>query len=179
VYHDDAYESEANAAPEIGIDSSLIPQSRTETGPRKVKLVKISEDLMALYNSLVVCRFVIYPAGVSLQTLQSLFKSITGWDASLMELMRVGERSFNLTRAFNAREGFTRKDDTLPQRVMEPLADGALKGEGFPQHVLDEMLNLYYDNRGWDQKRGWPTSEKLKELDLGWVADDLSKRGLL
>ena len=179
VYHDDAYESEANAAPEIGIDSSLIPQSRTETGPRKVKLVKISEDLMALYNSLVVCRFVIYPAGVSLQTLQSLFKSITGWDASLMELMRVGERSFNLTRAFNAREGFTRKDDTLPQRVMEPLADGALKGEGYPQHVLDEMLNLYYDNRGWDQKRGWPTSEKLKELDLGWVVDDLSKRGLL
>ncbi|MCW4038165.1 MAG: aldehyde ferredoxin oxidoreductase family protein [Candidatus Bathyarchaeota archaeon] len=179
VYHDDAFESEANAAPEIGIDSSLIPQSRTETGPRKVKLVKISEDLMALYNSLVICRFVFYPAGVPLQTLTGLFKSVTGWDASPMELLRVGERSFNLTRAFNAREGFTREDDALPQRVRAPLPDGALKGEAYPQQVLDEMLDLYYDNRGWDRKRGWPARKKLNELDLGWVADDLSKRGLL
>jgi aldehyde:ferredoxin oxidoreductase len=96
-----------------------------------------------------------------------------------MELLRVGERSFNLTRAFNAREGFTRADDALPQRVRAPLADGALKGEAYPQQVLEEMLDLYYDNRGWDRKRGWPGRKKLNELDLGWVADDLSKRGLL
>jgi aldehyde:ferredoxin oxidoreductase len=179
VHHDDSFESEANAAPEIGIDSSLIPQSRTETGPRKVKLVTISEDLMALYNSLVICRFVFYPAGVPLQTLMGIFKSVTGWDASPMELLRVGERSFNLTRAFNAREGFTRADDALPQRVRDPLTDGALKGEAYPQQVLEEMLDLYYDNRGWDRKRGWPSRKKLNELDLGWVGDDLSKRGLL
>jgi aldehyde:ferredoxin oxidoreductase len=179
VHHDDSFESEANAAPEIGIDSSLIPQSRTETGPRKVKLVTISEDLMALYNSLVICRFVFYPAGVPMQTLMGIFKSVTGWDASPMELLRVGERSFNLTRAFNAREGFTRADDALPQRVRDPLTDGALKGEAYPQQVLEEMLDLYYDNRGWDRKRGWPSRKKLNELDLGWVGDDLSKRGLL
>ena len=179
VYHDDAFENEANAAPEIGIDASLIPQGRTETGARKVKLVRISEDLMALYNSLVVCRFVFYPAGVSLTTLRGLFRSVTGWDASFTELMQVGERSFNLTRAFNAREGFTRKDDVLPQRLAEPLPEGALKGEAIPRPVLEEMLDLYYTYRGWDGTRGWPTRGKLDELGLGWVADDLSRRSLI
>ncbi len=179
MYHDDAFENEANAAPEIGIDATLIPQSRTETGLRKVKLVKISEDLMALYNSLVICRFVFYPAGVPLQTLLGLFQAVTGWAATPQELLRVGERSFNLTRAFNAREGFTRVDDALPPRVREPLADGALQGEAYPQPVLEEMLDLYYDQRGWDRRRGWPTRATLHALDLGWVEDDLSRRGLL
>ncbi len=179
MYHDDAFENEANAAPEIGIDATLIPQSRTETGLRKVKLVKISEDLMALYNSLVICRFVFYPAGVPLQTLLGLFQAVTGWAATPQELLRVGERSFNLTRAFNAREGFTRADDALPPRVREPLADGALQGEAYPQPVLEEMLDLYYGQRGWDRRRGWPTRATLNALDLGWVEDDLSRRGLL
>jgi len=148
VYHDDSFENEANVAPEIGIDSTLVPQGRTETGPRKVKLVKICEDLMALYNSLVICRFVFYPAGVSIKTFMGIFRSVTGWNASPMELLRVGERSFNLTRAFNAREGFTRSDDTLPKRVMEPLPEGMLKGEAYPPDVLENMLDLYYDLQG-------------------------------
>ena len=179
IYHDDSFENEANIAPEIGIDSSLVPQSRTENGPRKVKLVKICEELMALYNSLVICRFVFYPAGVSIKTLMGIFKSVTGWDASAKELLLVGERSFNLTRAFNAREGFTRKDDNLPKRVMEPLPEGTLKGEAFPANALENMLDLYYDYRGWDRKRGWPKTETLEELGLERVAEDLSKRGLI
>jgi len=141
--------------------------------------VRISEDLMALYNSLVVCRFVFYPAGVSLTTLRGLFRSVTGWDASFTELMQVGERSFNLTRAFNAREGFTRNDDVLPQRLAEPLPEGALKGEAMPRSVVEEMLDLYYTYRGWDGTRGWPTRTKLDELSLGWVAEDLSRRRLI
>jgi len=175
VYHDDSFEKEANVAPEIGIDSSLVPQNRTETGPRKVKLVKICEDLMALYNSLVICRFVFYPAGILMKTFMGIFRSVTGWDASPLELLQVGERSFNLTRAFNAREGFTRKDDVLPMRVMEPLSEGVLKGEAFPADVLESMLDLYYDYRGWDRKTGWPKREKLLEVGLEWVAEDLAR----
>jgi aldehyde:ferredoxin oxidoreductase len=179
VYHDDCFENPANAAPEIGIDSSLVPQSRTETGSRKVKLVKICEDLMALYNSLVVCRFVFYPAGVSIRNLMGLFRSVTGWDASPPELLEVGERSFSLTRAFNAREGFTRKDDNLPTRVMSPLSEGPLAGEAYPTDVLQGMLDLYYDDRGWDRERGWPKREKLQQLGLQFVTDDLASRGLM
>ena len=179
VYHDDSFENEKNRAPEIGIDETLVPQSITETGPRKVKLVKISEDLMGLYNSLVVCRFTFYPAGITIKTFMDIFRSITGWDASPKELLLVGERSFNLTRAFNAREGFTRKDDTLPRRVMEPLPEGPLKGEAFTPDTLNSMLDLYYEYRGWDKERGWPTREKLEELGLDTVIKDLEKRGLL
>ena len=179
TYHDDAFQSEKNLAPEIGLDSTLIPQSITEMTPRKVKAVKISEDLMGLYNSLVVCRFTFYPAGIKINTLMEIFKSVTGWDASPKELLLVGERSFNLTRAFNAREGFTRKDDVLPRRVMEPLSEGPLKGEGFPRDALNKMLDLYYEYRGWDKERGWPTREKLKELGLNMVIEDLEKRGLI
>ena len=179
VYHDDSFENEINIAPEIGIDSSLVPQSRTETGPRKVKLVKINEDLMALYNSLVVCRFLFFPAGISIKTFMDLFRSVTGWDVSPLGLLKVGERSFNLTRAFNAREGFTRKDDTLPERVMEPLTEGPLKGEAYSAQVLEGMLDLYYDYRGWDRRQGWPKREKLEELGLEWVAQDLSRRRII
>ncbi len=179
VYHDDSFETEANIAPEIGIDSSLVPQSRTETGPRKVKLVKICEDLMGLYNSLVVCRFVFYPAGVSIKTFMNLFRSVTGWHASPLELMEVGERSINLTRAFNAREGFTRCDDILPERVMKPLPEGALKGEAYPDNALQNMLDLYYDYRGWDKNLGLPKREKLEKLGLGRVAEDLMRRGII
>jgi aldehyde:ferredoxin oxidoreductase len=179
VYHDDSFETEANIAPEIGIDSSLVPQSRTETGPRKVKLVRICEDLMGLYNSLVVCRFVFYPAGVSIKTFTNLFRSVTGWNASPMELLEVGERSINLTRAFNAREGFTRCDDILPERVMKPLPEGALKGEAYEDSVLQNMLDLYYDYRGWDKNLGLPKREKLEELGLGRVAENLVRRGII
>ncbi len=179
VYHDDSFETAANVAPEFGIDESLVPQGRTETGPKKTKLVKIGEDLVSLYNSLVVCRFTFYPAGISAKTFMSIYKAVTGWDDSAQELLRVGERSFNLTRAFNAREGFTRKDDMLPARVMMPLSEGPLQGEAYPADVLGKMISLYYGYRGWDTKTGLPKKEKLKELGLEWVAEDLSKRGLI
>jgi aldehyde:ferredoxin oxidoreductase len=179
VYHDDSFETTANIAPEIGIDASLVPQNRTETSPRKVRLVKISEDLMGLYNSLVVCRFVFYPAGVSLSTFRGLFHAVTGWNADPKDLLRVGERSFNLTRAFNAREGFSRRDDTLPARVRAPLSEGPLQGEGYPSDVLGQMLDLYYSFRGWDSTTGHPRRAKLHDLGLDWVADDLATRQLL
>jgi len=63
--------------------------------------------------------------------------------------------------------------------VMEPLPEGVLKGEAYPPNVLEGMLDLYYDYRGWDRRRGWPKREKLEELGLEWVADDLSRRGLI
>ncbi|MCW4040698.1 MAG: aldehyde ferredoxin oxidoreductase C-terminal domain-containing protein, partial [Candidatus Bathyarchaeota archaeon] len=173
VYHDDTFENEGIAAPEIGVDTTLLPVTRTDIGPKKVKVVKIYEDLMALYNSLVLCRFVFYPAGVSLKTFEDLFTAVTGWQMTVPELVRVGERSFNLTRAFNAREGFTRKDDTLPKRLTQPLPDGVHAGEAFSSADLESALDLYYEYRGWDHDTGWPTQPKLRQLDLAWVSAHL------
>ncbi|HMK51684.1 MAG TPA: aldehyde ferredoxin oxidoreductase C-terminal domain-containing protein, partial [Thermodesulfobacteriota bacterium] len=73
-----------------------------------------------------------------------------------------------------AKAGFSRKDDTLPPRILnEPLPDGPAKG--MVCH-LDEMLTQYYELRGWNQN-GIPTEAKLRELGLEKVAEDLKKLG--
>ena len=78
----------------------------------------------------------------------------------------MGERLNNVARLFNIREGFTRKDDTFPWRLMnEPIKGGASDGQIISQKDLDEMLDEYYQSRGWD-KHGVPTAAKLKELGL-------------
>ncbi|MHA1332174.1 MAG: aldehyde ferredoxin oxidoreductase C-terminal domain-containing protein, partial [Candidatus Hodarchaeales archaeon] len=81
-----------------------------------------------------------------------------------------GERIYNLQRLFNIREGITRKDDTLPKRLLEePLPEGPAEG-----HVIDlePLLDLYYEYRGWDHN-GKPTLETLSRLNLDWALDKI------
>ena len=80
----------------------------------------------------------------------------------------------NMARVFNAREGFTRKDDTLPERLFTPLENGALKGEVFPRDEFESALTVLYGLKGWDPETGIPTRERLEALSLGWVADLLA-----
>jgi len=73
------------------------------------------------------------------------------------------------------REGFTRADDTLPERLLtEPLKGGASKGHFISKDELNRMLDEYYTERGWNVETGVPTGEKLEELGLGYVVDQLS-----
>jgi aldehyde:ferredoxin oxidoreductase len=127
-------------------------------------------------NSLVVCVFDIYPGGgIEHSTLLGILNAATGWNMTMEEYMQVGERAINLTRAFNAREGLTRKDDQLPKRLMEPLPDGLYAGKPFTQEMLDSMLDSYYEFRGWDKKSGLPKRATLETLGLGFVADELER----
>lgn len=104
----------------------------------------------------------------------AFMEAVTGLVLTPEEVMEVGERVNNLARAFNVREGFTRADDTLPERLMtEPLQAGASKGHTISREDLDEMLDEYYSLRGWDVDSGTPTREKLTELGLDDVADAL------
>ena len=80
------------------------------------------------------------------------------------DMLKIGERVWNLERLFNNAAGLGRADDSLPPRITsEPLTEGASKG-----HVVDlePMLNEYYQLRGWDET-GQPTAAKLQELGLG------------
>lgn len=95
--------------------------------------------------------------------IMDLLNAATGAGYSLEELERAGERIFNAERLFLVRRGFSKKDDTLPPRMLqEPLPEGP--GKGMVCH-LEEMLEAYYRIRGWDQE-GRPTEEKLRELGL-------------
>ena len=95
------------------------------------------------------------------------------------EYLKVGERSLDITRAFNARENLNRKDDYLPKRIMEPLPDGTFAGKPFTQEMLDTLLDNFYELRGWDKKTGIPTKSKLEAEGLDYVAQELDKLGKL
>ncbi len=89
--------------------------------------------------------------------------AVTGEHFTADDLMMVGERVWTLERLYNLREGFTKDDDTLPDRLLnEPVAEGPSKGFTVK---LAPMLEEYYAFRGWD-KEGVPTESKLKELGL-------------
>lgn len=76
----------------------------------------------------------------------------------------------NMARAFNLREGLSRKDDTLPERFFEPFERGKLKGQKITREQFEEALNDYYDMMGWDRD-GIPRRGKLRELNMDRVAE--------
>ncbi len=181
VETDDLFEE--RLCPEIGIDEKSFPRQRRDklyAGPEKVRLNKIVGDLFALFDSLVVCKWTVYPCGgTKITTLNEIIRAATGWNVTIDELMKTGERIFNLCRAFNIREGIGRKDDTLPKRFTEPLPEGPYKGESLSQKVLGKMLDHYYKLRGWSKETGIPKRKKLEELELTYVAEELENLGTM
>jgi aldehyde:ferredoxin oxidoreductase len=127
-----------------------------------------SQHFTAVDDSLVVCRFT-SERGFGLfvdEPYARMIRAVTGWDMSVEELERLGERVVNLERLFNVREGVRRKDDVLPWRVMhEPIPDGPSAGMHCPPDELAMMLDRYYALRGWDAD-GVPTPERLQALGL-------------
>jgi aldehyde:ferredoxin oxidoreductase len=171
----DPYFEQPNAAPEAGITEKVNHYSTSRT---KVEYVIRSENTWGtLSDSLIICKFTfMYWPFVKLSDMPEIIKAVTGWDISVKDLMVTGERIFNLCRAFNVREGITRKDDVLPRKFEElPITGGAAKGQTLSRIVLSKMLDDYYDIRGWNKETGIPTRNKLQELGLKFVADELEE----
>ena len=98
--------------------------------------------------------------------------AVVGWDVTVDEMMEVGRRRLNLLRAFNAREGMTRDQDTLPKRMFEePLTGGASDGYFVDRAEWEAALDIYYEKNSWDTATGNPTRETLEDLKIGWVAE--------
>ena len=137
----------------------------------KAVALKAMEDLMTIYDMTGVCKFtrgIMYEEGV-----RELVNAVTGFDLSNSELMTAGERVYNLSKAFNSREGFSRKDDRLPKRVTEEeIPDGPAKGERISVEEFERELDRYYTVRGWNEE-GIPLKNTLKELDLPETATEV------
>ena len=131
-------------------------------------MVKDMEDQYTLIDSLIVCKFSRGTYYKGNEDMARLYTLVTGFDMTTENLTYAGERINNVARLFNVREGLSRKDDTLPYKVMHsPIPDeGPAKGAYVSQEELDLLLDDYYDARGWT-KEGVPTKEKLEELDMG------------
>jgi aldehyde:ferredoxin oxidoreductase len=146
------------------------PVPQLSLGPDKVRLFTRLQDVWSLINVIDFCLFDMVPE-FSIYQLDEIVQAVraaTGWNTSLAELLLWGERGINLARAFNVREGMGRADDTLPERLFQPLESGAFKGVAIPREQFEEAVELYYAMRGWDIE-GRPTPAKLHLLDLGWL----------
>jgi aldehyde:ferredoxin oxidoreductase len=127
----------------------------------KPQWVKTFQDLTASIDASGMCLFTSFALGP--EDYADLLTATTGMKIDTAELLKIGERIWNLQKLYNIKRGFGRMDDTLPARLLnEPLKEGAPTGQ---VSRIAEMLDEYYTLRGWD-KEGTPTPEKQKELGL-------------
>lgn len=146
-------------APEVlGSPEKLDPYS----SEGKAVWTKTFQDLTAFIDSSGACLFTSFPLGAA--DYGAMVSAVTGYDIDGDEVLRIGERIWNLQKIFNLKAGCSREDDTLPPRLLkEPLTEGAPKGRVWEREPL---LDEYYRVRGWDRE-GRPTPEKLRELGIG------------
>jgi aldehyde:ferredoxin oxidoreductase len=147
--------------PEIGIE--YFPR---QAEAEKAANVARHQNWRTVYNAMVMCIF----ANVAPQMQADLINAACGYDWTVEEMMKAGERGWNMKRVVNNRLGLTAANDKLPKALLEPLPTGGT--EGFVPDI-QAMLHAYYAARGWDEKTGYPTKEKLLALGLEDAAKDL------
>lgn len=145
-------------APTFGVE---IAQNNRFSEEGKAALVRETQFFMAIVDSMALCSSMRFALNLGKQL--QFISAVTGWDLNEQEAMVIGERILNVERMFNVREGFSRKDDTLPKRFLEePLKEGSSQGQVVN---LEKMLNEYYELMGWNQE-GIPTAERLGKLGI-------------
>jgi aldehyde:ferredoxin oxidoreductase len=154
----------------------LDPQPSDVLNAEKVRYALYIQHLLSFIDSACMCKFAFGPAWqlYGLDQMVDAVRAVTGWNVSLWELMKVGERRLNLLRAFNARDGVGSEADTVPPKLLVPLQGGATDGVAVTAEEVEAAKALYYQMAGWDED-GHPTRAKLEELALGWLADELGQ----
>ena len=136
------------------------------TAEGKAEMVRDLYDLNCVLHSLLVCDMPGKFIPISMEGYANYLHAVTGVSFSMDDFAEIAGRTETLIRLFNVREGFGRKDDTLPYRTLfEPLPDGPGKGQCIGEANLNRMINEYYACRGWDSN-GVPTAATLKKYDL-------------
>ncbi len=169
--HDTMFEYECREMEKLRALGIQEPLSPLDLSPAKVRMFQYYVNWQHFQNCAHMCMF--QPFNYS--HLVKLVNGATGWNTSVFELMKVGERALALARVFNAREGYTAKDDIIPKRFYEAFNSGPLKNKEIGREAMHQALQTYYKMAGWDSERAVPTTEKLQELDLGWVVEELDK----
>jgi aldehyde:ferredoxin oxidoreductase len=169
--HDPCYDYYRDRMAGLGL---LDPQPNDVLNVEKVRYALYTQYMYSCLDSVNVCQFVFGPAYqlYGPDQLVEAVRAVTGWNISLWELMKLGERRLNLLRAFNAREGVGSEADRVPPKLFIPLQGGASDGMAVTADEVEWAKARYYRMAGWDEN-GRPTRAKLEELALGWVADEL------
>lgn len=160
---------------------------RFKADPKLGRMIMLQEDYNAILDSLIfckICRYVLPKGGApghSEETMMEvanyiskLYSLTTGILMTKEELLRAGERIYTLEKAYNLREGWTKKDDYPPPRIMkDPITSGCAKGSIVTRKEFETMLCAYFDARGWTAE-GVPTKDKLISLGLDDVVKDVA-----
>lgn len=176
-----------------GLESPAIDEATAEfrlsKNGHKIDLVLTFQNLTAAIDSLDQCLFTVF--GIGADEYAKELSAVTGIDYTAEDILKTGERVWNLEKLFNLREGFTKDDDRLPPRLeSEPMPNEVYSAREkraltppveVPPHgtiekqpssgsvvPIPEMLPIYYEKRGWTPE-GIPTDEKLRELGLEWA----------
>lgn len=156
----------------MGLTESQEPMS---LGEGKVRFAYLGQAFYSMMDTLDLCQFVYGPAWSLFGPVETaaMVKAVTGWDVTIEELIQVGIRRINLMRTYNAREGFTRKDDILPEKFFKPLGGtGPTAGIAVGREEFEAALTMYYQMHGWTME-GVPTNDALKKSGIEWAAEYL------
>jgi aldehyde:ferredoxin oxidoreductase len=143
----------------------LEPVAMDSLGPEKVRIAKYYVDWQVFRNCLGMCMFLPYGD----EQLRDIVQSVTGWNSTVFELMKVGERALAMANAFNYRAGFRPQDDAAPWRFSLPIEAGPAQGARLSAEELVQARQLYYEMCGREPETGAPTAARLHELGIGWV----------
>jgi aldehyde:ferredoxin oxidoreductase len=143
----------------------ILPSDRHSSDGKGESAAKF-QSLKDLFDALTLCKF----APLTPTTISEFLSAITGWTCTPESLLVAGDRSLNIKRAISSKLGLTREHDRLPEICMRPLDEGT-SADLVPD--MDKMLREYYEYRSWDWETGRPSKDKLLELGLNQVAEDL------
>lgn len=137
----------------------------------KVRFALDTQKYFSILDTLCLCQFVWGPAWelYGPDEMVELCKYGLGWDTSIFELMQVGERRINMMRYFNFKEGFTKDDDRLPEKIFIPLKGGPTDGVVLDKEAHEKAKELYYELAGWHPDNGNPTVSTMRKLSLQWL----------
>ena len=146
-------------------------QDQFQLDDDKVRFAFDTQCYFSITDTLNLCQFVWGPSWelYGPDELLELCKSGIGWNTSIFELMRIGERRINMMRHFNAKNGFSKKDDKLPKRLFKAFQSGPEKGIKLDEDLFNKAINKYYLMAGWDAETGNPTESTLRKLSLDWI----------
>jgi aldehyde:ferredoxin oxidoreductase len=160
----DGYQVDGGAGhPDLGLNAA------DRWGDDRAAMVEKSQNFRALSDSLGICHFAIIPFAL----IVDMINASTGWDTDMDQLLKAGERIFQLQRALSCKLGITAKDDVMPELAMRPIPEGGTEG-----HVpnMEKMLPEYYALRAWDSVTGKPSKKRLEGLGMPEIAASINAK---
>lgn len=160
---------------QIGLDK---PQPSKILNAEKVEFALKTQYTYSAADTISVCQFVYGPSWQLYEPddMAALMTAATGWEYTAADIQAIGQKRVNLMRAYNAREGLTREQDTLPKKLFKKaLSGGRSDGIAIDEAELQAGLDMYFEQAGWNIETGVPSRKTLETLGLAWVADGLEK----